>query len=168
MAGRCTTEIMSSGKENPIYHDSWPRLPDKLDFFNGFITQRKPFDLADIPSSFACTLADKYGRKPVINAGLVAVKVFLILNTSLNPYVHSHPSRAAAGVVNDRSIADSRELHSLHRKLLGGDSRMKKINRIWGDKCTTTDIVISQGITRPLPNGVPTYSVEIINTPPLQ
>ncbi|KAK4749644.1 hypothetical protein SAY87_027093 [Trapa incisa] len=43
------------------------------------------------------------------------------------------------------------------------DSRMKKINRIWGDKCTTTDIVISQGITRPLPNGVPTYSVEIIN-----
>ncbi|KAD4889123.1 hypothetical protein R6Q59_033993 [Mikania micrantha] len=36
-------------------------------------------------------------------------------------------------------------------------------NRIWGDKCSASDIVINQGPTSPLPNGIPTYTVEIMN-----
>ncbi|KAK1433950.1 hypothetical protein QVD17_10868 [Tagetes erecta] len=36
-------------------------------------------------------------------------------------------------------------------------------NRIWGDKCSKSDIVINQGPTSPLPNGIPTYTVEIMN-----
>ena len=36
-------------------------------------------------------------------------------------------------------------------------------NRIWGDKCSKSDIVISQGPTAPLPSGIPTYTVEIMN-----
>ncbi|KAG8379467.1 hypothetical protein BUALT_Bualt07G0091500 [Buddleja alternifolia] len=36
-------------------------------------------------------------------------------------------------------------------------------NRIWSDKCSKSDIVISQGPTQPLPNGIPTYTVEIMN-----
>ncbi|KAL3512551.1 hypothetical protein ACH5RR_025268 [Cinchona calisaya] len=35
--------------------------------------------------------------------------------------------------------------------------------RIWGDKCSISDIVINQGPTAPLPNGIPTYTVEIMN-----
>lgn len=36
-------------------------------------------------------------------------------------------------------------------------------NRIWGDKCSKSDIVINQGPTAPLPSGIPTYTVEIMN-----
>lgn len=36
-------------------------------------------------------------------------------------------------------------------------------NRIWGDKCSTSDIVINQGPTAPLPSGIPTWTVEIMN-----
>ncbi|CAI9787359.1 unnamed protein product [Fraxinus pennsylvanica] len=36
-------------------------------------------------------------------------------------------------------------------------------SRIWSDNCSISDIVISQGQTQPLPNGIPTYTVEIMN-----
>ncbi|XP_057804856.1 protein TAPETUM DETERMINANT 1-like isoform X2 [Salvia miltiorrhiza] len=59
-----------------------------------------------------------------------------------------------------------------HRKLLNTAGKRKghesekgvEPNRIWSDKCSKSDIVISQGATEPLPNGIPTYTVEIINT----
>ncbi|XVF49563.1 hypothetical protein PTKIN_Ptkin04bG0022800 [Pterospermum kingtungense] len=47
-----------------------------------------------------------------------------------------------------------------HRKLL---LPMEEPNRIRGEKCTKADIVINQGPTAPLPNGIPTYTVEIVN-----
>ncbi|MBA0685526.1 hypothetical protein Goari_013182 [Gossypium aridum] len=51
---------------------------------------------------------------------------------------------------------------ALHRKLLHGTT-MKEPNRLPGEKCTKADIVINQGATRPLPTGIPTYTVEIMN-----
>lgn len=36
-------------------------------------------------------------------------------------------------------------------------------NRVWGDKCSQADILINQGPSAPLPTGIPTYTVEIIN-----
>ncbi|KAK9080563.1 hypothetical protein SSX86_000321 [Deinandra increscens subsp. villosa] len=51
----------------------------------------------------------------------------------------------------------------LHRKLLQNHAQVVEPNRIWGDKCSTSDIVINQGPTDPLPSGIPTYTVEIIN-----
>lgn len=55
-------------------------------------------------------------------------------------------------------------LPSMHRKLLGsGPSARVEPNRIWGDKCSKSDIVINQGPTAPLPSGIPTYTVEIMN-----
>ncbi|GJW34369.1 tapetum determinant 1-like protein, partial [Tanacetum coccineum] len=36
-------------------------------------------------------------------------------------------------------------------------------NRIWGNTCSTSDIVIIQGPSTPLPSGIPTYVVEIMN-----
>lgn len=36
-------------------------------------------------------------------------------------------------------------------------------NRVWGDKCSQADILINQGPAAPLPTGIPTYTVEIIN-----
>ncbi|KAM3704280.1 hypothetical protein ACJW31_04G164700 [Castanea mollissima] len=46
-----------------------------------------------------------------------------------------------------------------HRKLLA----MVEPNRIFGEKCTKSDIVVNQGPTAPLPSGIPTYTVEISN-----
>ncbi|OIW07294.1 hypothetical protein TanjilG_11928, partial [Lupinus angustifolius] len=36
-------------------------------------------------------------------------------------------------------------------------------NTIWGDKCNKEYITITQSSTPPLPNGIPTYTVEIMN-----
>ncbi|XP_055827513.1 protein TAPETUM DETERMINANT 1 [Solanum dulcamara] len=49
-----------------------------------------------------------------------------------------------------------------HRKLLNQENEVET-NRIWGDKCSKSDIVINQGPTAPLPSGIPTYTVEIMN-----
>ncbi|MCL7028723.1 hypothetical protein MKW94_006057, partial [Papaver nudicaule] len=40
---------------------------------------------------------------------------------------------------------------------------MVEPNRLWGEKCSKSDIVVNQGSTSPLPNGIPTYTVEIMN-----
>ncbi|XP_019433143.1 PREDICTED: TPD1 protein homolog 1-like isoform X2 [Lupinus angustifolius] len=52
---------------------------------------------------------------------------------------------------------------ALHRKLLHRDTAIVEPNRIWGDKCSKADIVITQGPTTPLPSGIPTYTVDIMN-----
>ncbi|RZC59702.1 hypothetical protein C5167_007003 [Papaver somniferum] len=54
---------------------------------------------------------------------------------------------------------------SHHRKLLNQKGEELKIepNRMWGERCSKSDIVVSQGSTPPLPNGIPTYTVEIMN-----
>ncbi|KAF9671745.1 hypothetical protein SADUNF_Sadunf12G0080200 [Salix dunnii] len=51
---------------------------------------------------------------------------------------------------------------AIHRKLLVRSLAMEEPNRI-GEKCTGADIVISQGSTAPLSNGIPTYTVQIMN-----
>ncbi|XP_059444099.1 protein TAPETUM DETERMINANT 1-like [Corylus avellana] len=48
-----------------------------------------------------------------------------------------------------------------HRKLL--ERAMVEPNRMWGEKCTKADIVVTQGPTPALPSGIPTYTVEIMN-----
>ncbi|XP_073124213.1 protein TAPETUM DETERMINANT 1 [Henckelia pumila] len=55
-----------------------------------------------------------------------------------------------------------------HRKLLNredekGNEKKVEPNRIWSERCSKSDIVISQGATEPLPSGIPTYTVEIMN-----
>lgn len=55
-----------------------------------------------------------------------------------------------------------------HRKLLlhraaSVSEAIEEPNRIWGDKCSRSDIAITQGPTDPLPNGIPTYTVQIMN-----
>lgn len=56
-------------------------------------------------------------------------------------------------------------IHTPHRKLLPHSATERlEPNRIWGDKkCSKSDIVINQGSTAPLPSGIPTYTVEIMN-----
>ncbi|KAI5665756.1 hypothetical protein M9H77_15609 [Catharanthus roseus] len=53
-----------------------------------------------------------------------------------------------------------------HRKLLQQGDTAKEVeqpNRIWGDRSCSSDIVIIQGPTTPMPNGIPVYAVEITN-----
>ncbi|KAG5035766.1 hypothetical protein AAZX31_04G180900 [Glycine max] len=56
-------------------------------------------------------------------------------------------------------------LPNSHRKLLtsGNGNERVEPNRIWGEKCSKSDVVINQGPTAPLPSGIPTYTVEIMN-----
>ncbi|KAJ6837334.1 putative TPD1 protein-like protein 1A [Iris pallida] len=51
-----------------------------------------------------------------------------------------------------------------NRKLLqkAAEGRTSRPDRI-GSACTKDDIVVYQGATTPLPNGIPTYTVQILN-----
>lgn len=47
---------------------------------------------------------------------------------------------------------------------LTAKDQLEEPNRIRGDNyCTKSDILINQGPTAPLPSGIPTYTVEIMN-----
>ncbi|XP_057418239.1 protein TAPETUM DETERMINANT 1-like [Lotus japonicus] len=74
-------------------------------------------------------------------------------------------SGALAGILSRRLTEQiNKTLHSQHRKLLRSGTEMVEPERIWGDnECDKSDIVINQGPTTPLPSGIPTYTVEIMN-----
>ncbi|XP_074374879.1 TPD1 protein homolog 1-like [Apium graveolens] len=67
------------------------------------------------------------------------------------------------------NISFAYPLASPHRKLLvhsepsAQSATLVEPNRVWGDKCSRADILINQGPAAPLPTGIPTYTVEIIN-----
>ncbi|XP_041998319.1 protein TAPETUM DETERMINANT 1-like [Salvia splendens] len=46
----------------------------------------------------------------------------------------------------------------------GKGEKSTEASTIWNKKCSKSDIAISQSATGPLPNGIPTYTVEISNT----
>ncbi|XAR67872.1 hypothetical protein NMG60_11002805 [Bertholletia excelsa] len=68
-------------------------------------------------------------------------------------------SRELSTVASERSNGD---LSAPHRKLLRRAEEVEP-NRIWGERCSKADVLISQGPTEPLPSGIPTYTVEIMN-----
>ncbi|KAF4361541.1 hypothetical protein F8388_007557 [Cannabis sativa] len=68
------------------------------------------------------------------------------------------------------ALLKSRSSTEIHRKLSSGtekESARIEPHRIRGSdesaNCSTLDITVSQGPTSPLPRGIPTFSVEIIN-----
>ncbi|XP_044494291.1 protein TAPETUM DETERMINANT 1-like isoform X2 [Mangifera indica] len=68
------------------------------------------------------------------------------------------------GFIGSSFERDRYPLHGPYRKLLDRASLMRKErNRMRDKRCTTADIVVNQGSTDPLPNGIPTYTVEITN-----
>ncbi|CAH8352691.1 unnamed protein product [Eruca vesicaria subsp. sativa] len=65
--------------------------------------------------------------------------------------------------LNARSlISNYEDLTSLSRKLLQSSDIGDGTKRI-GQDCSNDDIVVFQGSTVPLPNGVPAFTVEILN-----
>ncbi|CAJ2641267.1 unnamed protein product [Trifolium pratense] len=110
-----------------------------------------------------------------VNILIVTVTVFLLFSlgvlASLTGFVGGSGG-AGSGTLLSLSLLLGLEggtnntlLYTPHRKLLPHSATDERIepNRIWGDNCTKSDIVISQASTAPLPNGIPTYRVEISN-----
>ncbi|KAK2445298.1 protein TAPETUM DETERMINANT [Trifolium repens] len=95
---------------------------------------------------------------------IVTVTVFLLFSlgvlASLTGFV------GGGGVGSGTLVSLSTLVYTPHRKLLADSATDERLepDRIWGDnKCTKSDIIINQGSTAPLPNGIPTYTVEIMN-----
>ncbi|XP_044504264.1 protein TAPETUM DETERMINANT 1-like [Mangifera indica] len=96
-------------------------------------------------------------RFVVVLASALLVVMFLLAILSGRPGVcHSF--------ISLRFERGNYTIHGPHRKLLDPASLMsEEPNRMRDKKCTTADIVINQGPTDPLPNGIPTYTVEVTN-----
>ncbi|KVI06154.1 protein TAPETUM DETERMINANT 1-like [Cynara cardunculus var. scolymus] len=73
-----------------------------------------------------------------------------------------HPSSTLKDA--ESTNLDGVKVSGPNRKLLLSHEAAKvQPNRIWGDKCSKSDIIINQGPTSPLPSGIPMYMVEIVN-----
>ncbi|KAL7601371.1 hypothetical protein Lser_V15G21292 [Lactuca serriola] len=93
----------------------------------------------------------QYGRILVEPSSTLVVAKSTAYNSTINPSLH-------------RKLLHNHALRKRHRaSLLRYVATQVEINRIWGDKCSKSDIVINQGPTDPLPSGIPTYTVEIMN-----
>ncbi|KAE9608594.1 hypothetical protein Lalb_Chr08g0237361 [Lupinus albus] len=90
--------------------------------------------------------------------------VFLVLVSLLAGFSRGNRNDTVLSVLMGLEEGSNNTLPTiLHRKLLHRDTAMVEPNRIWGSKCSMSDIVITQGPTTPLPNGIPTYTVDIMN-----
>ncbi|KAF9605209.1 hypothetical protein IFM89_014322 [Coptis chinensis] len=79
--------------------------------------------------------------------------------SGLKHFIQVQPSTTTVLEGNNNTFSAS------HRKLLQNDG--PDFNRIgpW-KRCSESDINVNQGQTTPLPNGIPTYTVVIMNTSP--
>ncbi|KAE9446034.1 hypothetical protein C3L33_21997, partial [Rhododendron williamsianum] len=101
-----------------------------------------------------------------LTLALIAAIIAVGLLTTIT--YHNTGLRLGHGSAEVSRIGSTAAMISVpHRKLLHRDDQEEqevKPSRIWGDrKCSTSDIVINQGPTSPLPSGIPTYTVEIMN-----
>ncbi|XP_062025768.1 TPD1 protein homolog 1-like [Rosa rugosa] len=99
------------------------------------------------------------GTATLLFVGVVAAAVVLLCSPGFlnggHGFMESRLLRSGEG---------NSTLAAAHRKLLvRGQENVEEPNRIWGEKCSRSDIVIEQGPTAPLPSGIPTYTVEIMN-----
>ncbi|KMT10948.1 hypothetical protein BVRB_5g112840 [Beta vulgaris subsp. vulgaris] len=99
-------------------------------------------------------------RRIAVVTALFSVLLFItvlphsVMRLNLNDF---QVKRLISSTIND-------VLPSPHRKLLS-PKNVDKPNRFWGDtnKCSESDILVNQGPGAPLPSGIPTYTVEILN-----
>ncbi|KAG7951366.1 hypothetical protein I3843_12G003800 [Carya illinoinensis] len=96
---------------------------------------------------------------------LAATLLFFHFVVLMSPLLLSDVRRSSLVLLDNEN---STMLTALHRKLLLHDGErpaagMEETNRMWGERCSKDDIEVTQGPTGPLPSGIPTYTVEIIN-----
>ncbi|KAL1212986.1 putative TPD1 protein [Cardamine amara subsp. amara] len=92
----------------------------------------------------------------------LGVLLSLPLSVKANDFVASSDRRGIT--LNARSfISNNENRTAFSRKLLLSSDIGDGSNRM-GQDCSKEDIVVFQGSTVPLPNGVPAYTVEIFNT----
>ncbi|WJX65311.1 hypothetical protein P8452_49991 [Trifolium repens] len=97
---------------------------------------------------------------------ILIVTVTVILLFSLGVLASLTGFVGCGGVGSGTLVSLSTLVYTPHRKLLPDSATDERLepDRIWGDnKCYKSDIIINQGSTAPLPNGIPTYTVEIMN-----
>ncbi|OAY47993.1 protein TAPETUM DETERMINANT 1 [Manihot esculenta] len=97
-----------------------------------------------------------------IAAVLVLLFSLILLSMPLYSTGTSYIEGRSTGSINSVSKGGNYTLFSPHRKLLRRSLAIVEPVRI-AEKCTKADILIIQGATPPLPSGIPTYTVEIMN-----
>ncbi|XP_042948220.1 protein TAPETUM DETERMINANT 1-like isoform X1 [Carya illinoinensis] len=100
-----------------------------------------------------------FSRLQIITVALAASTILFFFGVVSMPVLLSGVRIRSSFLVMDGNNA---VLTVPHRKLLLHRG-MVEPNRIKGEKCTRSDIVVNQGPTPPLPSGIPTYTVEIMN-----
>ncbi|XP_056684722.1 TPD1 protein homolog 1 [Spinacia oleracea] len=100
-------------------------------------------------------------RIALVTAVFSVLLLLLLLHADISAVKYKiqgfHMRKLISSAIND-------VLPSSHRKLLSPKS-IDKPTRIWDDtnRCSEVDLEINQAPGAPLPSGIPTYSVEIVN-----
>ncbi|KAL3818536.1 hypothetical protein ACJIZ3_004441 [Penstemon smallii] len=115
----------------------------------------------------SCQSSSSIGRRRIAPFAVCSAALFFFLIIGI--YTDRVSMKFALVSTEKRSLTTTqmnKTFSITHRKLLNhvkNGSSVDEPNRIWSEKCSKSDIVISQGATEPLPSGIPTYTVEIMN-----
>ncbi|KAJ4973725.1 hypothetical protein NE237_006899 [Protea cynaroides] len=125
--------------------------------------QRLPNNPYFVSFSHDQTMKKLSNRRIALFAFAVAFSVGIVI-TLLTGMQHAQ-QRSMDPKAMRISKQNTRFTSSPHRKLFHTETSAGVVepSRVWGEKCSRSDIVVSQGATSPLPNGIPTYTVEIVN-----
>ncbi|WCJ36308.1 tapetum determinant 1 [Euphorbia peplus] len=97
-----------------------------------------------------------------LNGVVLVLFFFIMLLICMRPYITDlcNGEDGCTAIFNKRNIM----LAAGHRKLLTHSLlEIEQPNRVWGEMCTSGDILINQGRTESLASGVPAFRVEIMN-----
>ncbi|XP_074317172.1 TPD1 protein homolog 1-like [Silene latifolia] len=115
------------------------------------------------PTMSSSSSSSQRRRIAVVTAVISVLLILAVLRptgfTELRSKIHGlHVTKMINYAINN-------VVSSPHRKLLSPKRPVDKPARFWGDtnKCTESDIIVTQSPGAPLPSGIPTYTVEIIN-----
>ncbi|XP_009415695.3 TPD1 protein homolog 1-like [Musa acuminata AAA Group] len=97
-----------------------------------------------------------------LTAALLSV---VSLSLSLSSFLHYGARCRVGGAVHfpgSYRMAEPRKLLGIG----GGSEEGTRAERMGEEECSKDDILLYQGATAPLPNGIPTYTVQILNACP--
>ncbi|OMO76952.1 hypothetical protein CCACVL1_15272 [Corchorus capsularis] len=104
-------------------------------------------------------------RLIIIMPMILALALLLIIDDQVVESTQEEAVASQARIIKGKGMVFSKKnttTSAFARKLLQSNDEGDIGNRI-GMECSKDDIVILQGTRAPLPNGIPSYSVEILN-----
>ncbi|KAL3740915.1 hypothetical protein ACJRO7_022094 [Eucalyptus globulus] len=106
--------------------------------------------------------AEKEARLGLVSSAASCLRFVVVSTLLVLALIHEEERVAGEAAINEGPDHPNSQNPSSSRKLLQSDDDGGDMNRI-GSSCSKDDIVVYQGQTSPMPQGIPMFTVQILN-----